>query len=77
MSIDLDLLDDGLSSAMATETLLAYDLVLDGLLASSRGPDTPYWRDKIPGIIPVTERFDLKGALSCPGIQIFGVKTLK
>jgi len=37
MSIDLDLLDDDLSSAMATETLLAYDLVLDGLLASSRG----------------------------------------
>jgi hypothetical protein len=58
MSVDLDLLDDDLSSAMGTKTLLAHDSVPDGLPASSRGPDTPYWRDKIPGIIPVTERFD-------------------
>jgi hypothetical protein len=28
------------------------------LPASSRGPGTPYWRDEIPGTIPVTERFD-------------------
>jgi hypothetical protein len=31
-------LDDDLSSAMGTETLLAHDLVPDGLPASSRGP---------------------------------------
>ena len=58
MSVDPDPLNDNLSSAMGTETLLACDLVPDGLSASSMGPDTPYWRDKIPGIIPVTERFD-------------------
>jgi hypothetical protein len=57
MSIDPGLLDDDLGGAMSTETLLAHDLVPDGLPASSRGPDTPYWRDKIPGTIPVTERF--------------------
>ena len=57
MSIDPGLLGDDLGSAMSTETLLAHDLVPDGLPASSRGPDTPYWRDKIPGTIPVTERF--------------------
>jgi hypothetical protein len=34
------------------------DSVPDGLPASSRGPGTPYQRDKIPGIIPVTERSD-------------------
>jgi hypothetical protein len=37
MNIDPDLLDDDLSSAMGTETLLAHDLVPDGLLASSKG----------------------------------------
>jgi hypothetical protein len=58
MNIDPDLLGDDLGSAMGTETLLAHDLVRDGLPASSSGPDTPYWRDKIPGIIPVIERFD-------------------
>jgi len=31
MNIDLDLLDDDLSRAMGTETLLAYDLVPEGL----------------------------------------------
>jgi hypothetical protein len=38
MNIDPDLLDDDLSSAMGTEMLLAYDLVPDGLPASSREP---------------------------------------
>ena len=38
MNIDQDLLDDDLSSAMGTETLLAHDLVPDGLPASSREP---------------------------------------
>jgi hypothetical protein len=38
MNIDPDLLDDDLSSVMGTETLLAYDLVPDGLPASSREP---------------------------------------
>jgi hypothetical protein len=38
MNIDPDLLDDGLSSFMGTETLVAHDLVLDGLYASSKGP---------------------------------------
>jgi hypothetical protein len=37
MNIDPDLLNDDLSSAMGTETLLAHDLVLDGLSASSGG----------------------------------------
>ena len=59
MSIDPDLLDDDFSSAMGTETLLSHDLVPDGLPASSMGPNTPYWRDKMPSTIPVTERFDL------------------
>ena len=58
MSIDPDLLDDDFSSVVDTETLLAHDLVPDGLPASSRGPDTPYWRDKIPSFIPVIERFN-------------------
>jgi hypothetical protein len=34
----LDLFDDDLSSTMGTETLLAHDLVLEGLPASSKGP---------------------------------------
>jgi hypothetical protein len=38
MNIDPDLLDDDLSSATSTETLLAHDLVPDGLPASSREP---------------------------------------
>jgi hypothetical protein len=38
MNIDPELLDDDLSSAIDTETLLAHDLVPDGLPASSRGP---------------------------------------
>ena len=38
MDIDPDLLDDGLSSAMGTETLLAHDLVPGGLSVSSRRP---------------------------------------
>jgi hypothetical protein len=38
MNIDPDLLDDGLSSFMGTETLVAHDLVLDGLYASGKGP---------------------------------------
>ena len=38
MNIDPDLLDDDLSSAMGTETLLNHDLVSDGLPASSREP---------------------------------------
>ena len=37
MNTDPDL-DDDLSGAMGTETLLAHDLVPDGLPASSRGP---------------------------------------
>jgi hypothetical protein len=38
MNIDPDLLDDDLSSVVGTETLLAHDLVPDGLPASSKGP---------------------------------------
>ena len=38
MNIDPDLLDDDLSSTMGTETLLAHDLVPDGLPTSSREP---------------------------------------
>jgi hypothetical protein len=38
MNIDADLLDDDLSSAMATETLVAHNLVPDGLPTSS-GPE--------------------------------------
>jgi len=38
MNIDPDLLDDDLSSAMGTKTLLAHNLVPDGLPASSREP---------------------------------------
>jgi hypothetical protein len=41
-----------------TETLLTHEIVPGGLPASSRGPDTPYWRDKIPSFIPVIERFN-------------------
>jgi hypothetical protein len=38
MDIDPDLLGDDPSSAMSTETLLAHDLVPDGLPTSSKGP---------------------------------------
>ena len=38
MDIHPDLFDDDLSSAMGTETLLAHDLVPEGLPASSKGP---------------------------------------
>ena len=38
MDIDLDLLDDDLSRAMSTDTLLAHNLVLDGLPASGNAP---------------------------------------
>ena len=38
MNIHPDLSDDDLSSAMSTETLLAHDLVPEGLPASSKGP---------------------------------------
>ena len=38
MNIDPDLLNDDLSSAMGTETLLAHDLVPEGLPASSKEP---------------------------------------
>jgi hypothetical protein len=38
MNIDPDLLSDDLSSAMGTETLLAHDLVLEGLPVSSKEP---------------------------------------
>jgi hypothetical protein len=38
MDIDPDLLSDNLSSMMGTETLLAHDVVLEGLPASSKGP---------------------------------------
>jgi len=38
MNIDPDLLSDDLSSEMGTETLLAHDLVPEGLPASSQGP---------------------------------------
>jgi hypothetical protein len=38
MDIHLDLFGDGLCSAMGTETLLAHDLVPEGLPASSKGP---------------------------------------
>jgi hypothetical protein len=38
MNIDTDLLDDDLSSAMGTETLLAHNLVPDALPGSSQGP---------------------------------------
>jgi hypothetical protein len=37
MNIDPDLLDDDLSSAMGTETLLTHGLVPDGLPVSSKG----------------------------------------
>jgi hypothetical protein len=69
MSIDLDLLDDDLNSAVGTKTLLAHDSVPNGLPASSRGPGTPYRRDKIPGTIPVTEGFDPIAWLSQPDIE--------
>jgi hypothetical protein len=39
VNIDPDLLNDDLSSTMGTETLLAHDLVPDGLPASSSGLD--------------------------------------
>jgi hypothetical protein len=43
MNIDPDLLDDDLSSAMGTETLLDHDLMPDGLPTSSREPaDAPH-----------------------------------
>jgi hypothetical protein len=38
MNTNADLSNDDLSGAMSTETLLAYDLVLEALLASSKGP---------------------------------------
>jgi len=38
MNIDPDLFSDDLSSAMGTETLLAHDLVPEGLPASSKRP---------------------------------------
>jgi hypothetical protein len=69
MSINPDLLCDDISSAMSTGTLLAHDLVPDGLPASSRGPDTPYWRDKIAGTISVIERFDPIAWWSQPDIE--------
>jgi hypothetical protein len=79
-SIDLGLLDDDLSSAMGTETLLAHDLILDGLPASRRG-----LMHHIGGtrclVLSVTDWFDLlignpiAGALlkggSYVGLQVF------
>jgi hypothetical protein len=38
MDIDPDLLNDNLSSTMGTETLLAHDMVPEGLSAPSKGP---------------------------------------
>jgi hypothetical protein len=38
MNIDPDLLNDDPSSVMGAETLLAHDLVPEGLPASSEGP---------------------------------------
>jgi hypothetical protein len=38
MNIDPDLLNDDLSSAMGTETLVARDMVPENLPASSKGP---------------------------------------
>jgi hypothetical protein len=38
MNIHPDLSNDDLSSVMGTETLLAHDLVSEGLPASSEGP---------------------------------------
>ena len=38
MNIDPDLLNDDLSGAMGIKTLLAHDLVPEGLPASSKGP---------------------------------------
>jgi hypothetical protein len=38
MNIDPDLFTDDLSSAMGTETLVAHDLVSEGLPASNKGP---------------------------------------
>ena len=38
MNTNLDLSGDDLSSAMGIETLLAHDLVLEALPASSKGP---------------------------------------
>jgi hypothetical protein len=38
MNINPDLLDDDLSSTIGTETLLAHDLVPDGLPVFSKGP---------------------------------------
>jgi hypothetical protein len=38
MDIDPDLLNDNLSSTIGTETLLAHDMVLESLPASSKGP---------------------------------------
>ena len=60
MNIHPDLFDDDLSSAMGTETLLAHDLVPEGLPASSKGAcgtaDSPYWgRGKVPGSRPKRE----------------------
>jgi hypothetical protein len=38
MDIDPDLLNDDLSNVMATETLVACDMVPESLPASSKGP---------------------------------------
>jgi hypothetical protein len=38
MNIDPDLLGDDGCSTIGTETLLAHDMVQEGLLASSKGP---------------------------------------
>ena len=38
MNIDPDLLSDDISSKMGTETLLAHEMVPEGLPASSKGP---------------------------------------
>jgi hypothetical protein len=46
MNIPPDLSDDDLSSAMGTETLLAHDLVPEGLPAYSKGPtELQIWQD--------------------------------
>jgi hypothetical protein len=57
MSIDPGLLDDDLGGAMSTETLLAHDLVPDGLPASSRGLIHHIGGTRYLVLSLVTERF--------------------
>ena len=61
-------LDDDLSSAMATETLLAHDLVPEGLPASSKEPaeqQIHHIGGKVPG-----SRAKCESALQLEGIEV-------